>query len=119
MRKRNIEKVADTVFWFGVYALPLIAYCIYLGQQGNGTIIDFGNFLQNMGLSIINNNVVYTALDSIFGANGILPTFASAGALNFFAYFVNCLILHLAVDVIAFIPRFAHKLIDNFARGVD
>lgn len=124
MRKRNIVFIADTIFWYLIYFLPVILYGIYMihGAE-SGTLIDFRTFVESslfMSVSTT-DNVIYTALYSLFGSSGIIPMFASNNSyiLVVVAYFATMVIIHLAVDFLLFIPRLCHKWLDSFTKGVE
>lgn len=119
MRKRTCKNIADIVFWYALYFLPVLCYLLYmLAEPAAGTnIVDFGVFMNSIGLGVLTDNVVYTALSDIFGANGILPFFANANLIAFFSYFISVVIVHLFVDFLLFIPRLAHKWLGNFTNS--
>lgn len=117
MRRKNIEKIADTIFWYAVYGLPIFAYIIYVSNPST-TDYAFATFLSTFGASITQNNVVYVALADVFGANGVMPVFANETILQVLAYFANCVIVHLLVDFVLFIPRIAHKWLQETTTGV-
>ena len=89
MRKKTVSYVADTIFWYVLYFLPIIAYLLYLFAEpaSGATVLNLGAFMENSGLVLVENNVIYTALQGVLGANGVLPLFASEGALMFLSYF--------------------------------
>lgn len=111
MRKRNVSYLADTIFWYLLYFLPVIAFGIMLAV---GQVTTFDSALSTLGLTIDESSIAYTTLSSIIGAGGILPMFASPGIIKFFVWFINVLIAHLLVDFILFIPRIAHKWMSYF-----
>lgn len=112
MRKRTISCLLDNLMWFLIYMLPLICFIVILCKTGQVTSLS--ECMSSCGLGVLTNNVVYTALNSIFGADGVLPLFVSADILLYFSYFVCVWLCHLAVDVLLFLVRYAHKLMDNF-----
>lgn len=104
MRKKTIKYGLDELMWYIVYLLPLIAYGVYSIHHDPGS---FGSFMSTFGILV--NNPVAVALQDLFGTEGILPLFDNSGFLLYFAYFVQTFIIHLAVDFLLFIPRYAHK----------
>lgn len=130
MRKRTISKVADTVFWYALYFLPIIltllqSFRIFDGMtfedwqyiSNNSAMTDYpfmrllGDNLEGLGFSV--DNPITSSLYDIFGAfDGIMPVF-SEGAfgciVGFFSWFISVYLCHLMVDFILFIPRLAHK----------
>lgn len=119
MRKRNVKFLADIIFWYLLYFLPVICYLLYLfAEPACGTqIVDLGTFFDNIGIVLVQDNVVSVSLRSIFGVDGILPFFATDFAIDIFSWFICVYITHLAVDFLLFIPRLAHKYMDKFTQG--
>lgn len=124
MRKRNIKTVADTIFWYALYFLPIIVCLVTLCNrsdvfwQNNVDYVDFGAWFEyfiEMFMPFGVNNPVYMALVDVFGQNGVIPVFGegSMSILLFFTWFVNVYLAHLMVDFILFIPRIAHKWMKN------
>lgn len=112
MRKKSINNFFDSALWYLVYMLPLVCFVLLLFKTGNP--VGLGECMSSCGLGILTDNVVYTALNSIFGTGGVLPLFMSADILLYFSYFICVWICHLAVDILLWIVRYAHKLMDNF-----
>lgn len=112
MRKKSINNFFDSALWYLVYMLPLICFILLLFKTGQP--LGLAECMSSCGLGVITDNVVYTALNSIFGVGGVLPLFVSADILLYFSYFICVWICHLAVDVLLWIVRYAHKLMDNF-----
>ena len=117
MRKRTIKHLFDTIFWFMVYIIPLIIYFAYL-RSPLGPVTFFGMFTSpDFGIMLSNNNPLIVGLFTLFGDNGILPLFADPGIFAFCGYFISCWIIHLAVDVLLFIVRWSHSMLDGFLGG--
>lgn len=131
MRKRTISKVADTVFWYALYFLPVIltliqSFRIFDGMtfdnweyiMNNSALTDYpfirllGDNLSALGFEPYSNPIC-EALMSIFTfEGGIFPSFtqeALYGIVGFFGWFISVYMCHLMVDFILFIPRLAHK----------
>lgn len=104
MRKKTIKYGLDEVMWTFIYMFPILSYAILCIHQNPGA---FGDFMENFGL--ITNNVIASSILDIFGTDGVLPVFDDTGYILFFAYFVQVFMLHLVVDFLLFIPRYAHK----------
>lgn len=114
MRKRNIDCFFDILFWFLVYALPIIAICLSLY---NGNVISMSSVLNGLGIDCT-SNVVYNTLVDIFGTGGVFPMFANNSIFEFATYFILANILHLIVDVLVFIPRLAHDFLNKPFGGI-
>ncbi len=112
MRKKSINNFFDSALWYLVYMLPLLCFVLLVSKTGQ--LVPLAECMSSCGLGILTDNVVYTALNSIFGASGVLPLFMSADILLYFSYFICVWICHLAVDILLWIVRYAHKLMDNF-----
>lgn len=113
MRKKTLKCLFDNVFWYLIYLLPLILLVVYWCKTGAISVVGAMN---DAGLGIITTNPVYTSLNGIFGADGVVPFFASPDIIAYGSYFVCVFIFHLAVDFLLFIPRLCHKWM-NFLGG--
>lgn len=109
MRKRTITKLFDNVLWYAIYMLPLLLMLLYWFKTGSISLV---NTMTDAGLGIVTNNPIFDSLNSIFGASGTFPLFASADVICYMTYFISTFIIHLAVDFLLFIPRLAHKWMD-------
>ena len=114
MRKRTIKCLCDTIFWYLIYALPFLGYGIQLINDTK--IISLSSFLTQADL-ITSENLIFSALNGIFGSGGILPLFSNSALLFVCSWFVSVFLVHLAVDFLLFIPRFAHSVFDSFYKG--
>lgn len=113
MRKRNLNNLFDTIFWYIIYAFPILAYFIVLGIDSTITIESLFNTL---GLSFVTDNIFIQGLSSMFGVGGFLPLFTSNFAFYIFAWFCSAITIHIVVDVLVFVQRFAHKLMDSYSQ---
>ena len=115
MRKRTINYLADTMFWYLLYLLPVVAFLLYIVASGNYlSIIEFFDLI---GFSFVNDNIIVSTLSSIFGAEGVLPFFSNDVPFIIGSWFVGVFLCHLAVDFILFIPRLCHKWFNHFYQG--
>lgn len=114
MRKRSILNLADTLFWYLIYLLPVL---MYLLNCINHDVTAFESFMTTtLGFVFAADNVIYTALVALLGVDGILPLFTSAAPIMMVAWFASMVLLHLMVDFILFIPRLAHKWLGKFTQ---
>lgn len=118
MRKRTITQLADTIFWYLIYFLPVILFGIYLiHAPESGQVLSFSAFINSNDFGLSSANIVLTSINSLFGNSGVMPLFSSSS--GFYApifigsWFVSVYIVHLAIDFLLFIPRFAHKMMDK------
>lgn len=120
MRKRTVKCIADTIFWYILYFLPVVVYLLYLFvEPGTGSataIISMESIFNSVGLGIVADNVIISSLSSIFGASGTLPLFSTNTPFIIFTWFISVYIVHLAVDFLLFIPRLAHKWMDTYSK---
>ena len=107
MRKKTIKCLTDEVFWFLVYAMPLLILAFSAFKFGAMTSIT--DVMSSIGLDVISNNFVFSTLSDIFGLSGIVPMF-SADIIHFMSYLVCVWILHVAVDVLLWLPRWFHSI---------
>lgn len=119
MRKRTINNLADTIFWYLIYMLPVVGYLLYLiAEPSSGTtLVSFSSFFTNVGIGFVSDNIVVNTLKDIFGVGGVLSLFATDTPFIIFGWFVCTYITHLAVDFLLFIPRLAHKWMNSFTQG--
>lgn len=116
MRKRNLMCLFDTLFWYIIYALPFLSWLLYLWGDNPQNIIMFPEWVSQDGFGWA--GPVYDYLLPIFGDAGIFPI-ASEYLLYILSWFVSCAIIHLAVDVLLFIPRLSHNWLEKFTSGRD
>lgn len=114
MRKSNCLCFFDIILWFLIYSLPLlvILFCSFKGD-----IVSISSAFSSLGLNVVSDNIVYTALVDLFGSSGVLPLIADNGILLYFSYFIICNIVHLAIDVLLFIVRLSHEFLENGLNG--
>lgn len=119
MRKRNINHLADTLFWYILYILPVFLYVLYIFAMPSTStsVVNFSDFLNTVGINLHSDNIVLTVLTEILGSNGILPLFANQTPLIIFSWFVSVFLCHLLVDVLLFIPRLFHKYEKSLTQG--
>lgn len=122
MRKRNILILIDRLFWAIIWLIPILAYLLsplgYELASDTGVLPSFSNYMVQFGVST--DNVVYTALNSLFGDDGVIELFASNSAIMlYFTYFVCIELMHLFIDFIVFIPRLTHKWLNIMTREGD
>lgn len=115
MRKSTVKCLCDNVFWSLIYLLPLIV--LFGVTFETGTFVSLSQAMSNLGLEIFTDNVVYNSLSSIFGVDGVLPLFQNTDIIAYMSYFISTMFLHLFVDIILVLPRYAMNLFDGFIGG--
>lgn len=111
MRKRTVNHLADTLFWYLLYLFPVLAYLVYYTADGY-TAATFATFMSNnLGFVFDSSNVVFNTIQDLFSSSGVLPLWSaeSTGITLIVTWFVTVFVVHLVVDVILFIPRLCHK----------
>lgn len=115
MRKKTISFLFDNVLWYFIYFFPLVI--IAISSIHSSVTIDIYNFFTVNGYNLLTDSVIYQSLLDLFGESGYLPLFtANSGMLMFCCWFITANIVHLAVDFLLFIPRLAHKWMDDFTK---
>ena len=114
MRKKSIKCLFDNFMWYFIYMLPLFFAILHWFKLGT---IDLASIFTLGGFELFADNIVYTSLSSIFGSAGIIPLFSGTGLLMYLSYFIICMLIHLAVDVLLFIVRLAHNWMDGIVGG--
>lgn len=119
MRQRTVNHVADTIFWYLIYFLPVIAYLLFiLAEPSTGTTaVDMISFFNNVGFTFNDTNIIFSTLTSIFGSGGVLPLFTTNTVIYILTWFVSVFLCHLLVDFVLFIPRLCHKFMKKFTQG--
>lgn len=112
MRKKSIVHFFDTLMWYIVYTLPLILLLFETFRNGN--FHSLYEIMSDSGLLVNFTNPVYSCLEQLFITGNVFPLFSSPDIVVYASYFICVFLLHLAVDVLLFIPRFAHKCMDCF-----
>lgn len=117
MRKRTINHLFDTIFWYIIYLLPII-FLIFAWSKGNTDINLATIFMEaGYGFDIAMDNSLLLPLYFIFSQAGPIPLFNDLGIPLYLGYFISCWIVHLFVDVLLFIVRWAHSMMDGFLGG--
>lgn len=113
MRKRNLTCVFDNIFWYTLYALPVIFY-LFAFISRNYTPVAFDVFFDFIGVDV-HTTLVYGTLLDLFGTSGVFPLFDNPTVFTVLTWFVNVFIIHLCIDFLLFIPRLAHKWMSKFS----
>ena len=87
-------------------------------EKNTYTFITLKNVLVDcFGLDVDSKNgggIVGRGLSDMFGKDGVFPVFtADSGMMYYMTYVVYVEILHVFVDLLLFIPRFAHKILSK------
>lgn len=102
MKKKLFASIMDILFWWIMWVVPLVGALIVLGT-GTHDYASFIGFFNNFTFPFIADILV-----GMFGVASLqIPEFLVA----FMSYVVSVELCHLLVDVLIFIPRFAHKLV--------
>lgn len=114
----RLQEKLDKWFWFILAILPIIFFILCnfaLSISGNELRSFQVVVTSDFGVSDETKNILYSSFMSIFGPNGILPVFryANLGVVYYLVYFCYVQVIHVFVDVIVFIPRFAHKIMSK------
>lgn len=118
MRKRTINHLSDTIFWYIIYLLPVMCYLILLASRHGGEVPTITAYFENFNIPVV-TDLVTEALLSLFGSDGILPLFGSGVGVPVFSWYISMMIIHLAVDFLLFIPRLCHKWLNKFTQNED
>lgn len=109
----------DKIFWFIISLLPVLSWLSYLygyarlSTDPSTGVIYFYSWLQSNFLIVnLDTNPFYSVLFQIFGPGGMFPLL-DANVLCLFVWFLTIEVIHICFDVIAFIPRLAHKWISK------
>lgn len=117
MRKKTVDHLATTIFWYIIYFLPVVLFLIYLVQYpvDMSRPLSYEVFLTDvMGLNYVGiiPETLLSVFDGRFGIN--LPN----TLLFTLIWYIYGVVAHLAVDFLLFIPKFALKLMHNYTEGL-
>lgn len=120
MRKRTVNHLADTIFWYILYFLPVICYLLFMfnhsGSISTVSPIGFTQYLNDIGFTMASDNLLIFTMRGLFGSSGVLPLFNTDVPFIILAWFVGVYLLHLAIDILIFIPRMCHKWLNMFCK---
>lgn len=118
MRKKTIAFGLDKLMWYIIYLFPVL---LVLLSTINTPLADIIAYVRdNRFVTDLANTEIYGSLAQIFGSGGLVPLLdgvVEQCVLSYCTYVVIMVIIHLAVDFLAFIPKFAHKCFDHFLGG--
>lgn len=106
----KVNEISDKIFWGIIYLIPIICFIIFTWQNGATTI---ATTMQSIGLGIVNDNMLLTALESLFGASGYIPIFTSNDFLIYATYYMGIMLIHFTIDILMIIIRWGHDQIDK------
>lgn len=110
MRERSLKKILDNLMWYILYGLPIILLCI---NWCCGQTLSISQVFETLGLNIIIDNPIFDTLIKTFGVGGYFPIFQNNSMIEYFSYFILLVMAHVFIDVLLFIPRFCHKILDK------
>ena len=114
-KRDKIGHFFDNLMWYTIYLLPLIFMIIFLCV--NGEIRGLSSIMILSGLSFVTDNIVFTSLSSLFGASGVFPIFTDTSMLVYLSYFVCVTIVHLIIDVLLYVVRLCHNVVNHGLGG--
>lgn len=121
MRKKTVNHIAMSIVWYVIYFLPLVCYLAFIfiqpGSLSNISPVSFVNFCNDIGFSVITDNIIYNTLYAIFGVNGIIPFIEYSGIYIILSWFVATFLMHILIDLLLFIPRWAHDFMSKKDNG--
>lgn len=101
---KKFDKKLDALFWWFIWLLPLLGALICLFMGNDNTFSDFSTFISSFSFDFIKGIIVDIQEVMQFQFPDIL--------LSYLSYIVGVEVLHVMTDVLIFIPRFAHSLVD-------
>lgn len=108
--KDIVGHIFDNLMWYLIYLMPLILLGIYSCKTG---ITDLSTIMHMAGLDIVADNVVLTTITAVFGTGGVLPIFQQPSLLIYLSYFICVNLIHLIVDILLWIVRACHRLVNH------
>lgn len=106
---KKISHVLDNFMWYIIYTLPIL---LWLVQSRVAIGVDISTIMSTFSIA---DNFIMSSLQGIFGTEGVFPLFDNSSFIfAYMTYFISVMIIHLAVDVLLFIVRWSHDMIDGF-----
>lgn len=116
MKKSCVYEWIDRIFWAVILAFPLIAYCIYLCGVKGSTPIALTDFLTEQVPLLVGGTVFDTFTEMFVN---FLPFFSSMSWVAVvFTWFCFVEYAHVVFDILVFIPRWCHCMMDKFTGRV-
>ena len=114
MTKRTYHYIVE-MGWLLLALMPVILYLVAARNTGGAEMMTFADMMEQKLGFFNTGNVIYTTIDGVFGAEGVLPILTD-GLTAYLTYYITVEIVHLIVDVLIFIPRMAQSWITAFER---
>ena len=127
MESKKLSKKLNTIFWYVLYTLPLVLLFFYLVSccfaiNQTGETISFESF-SYMSYSFVIDGFVDTLWFPIFNAVSNLAITlgfnVDSYGLSFLCiilcWFIQTNFLHVLVDVLLFIPRLFHNIMERWS----
>ena len=114
----SINRLFDTLFWHLIIFLPIILYL----ASSSINVMPFNEYLVSiLKIDFNTESILYSSFNDLFTSTGNFFDFFTTGgfAIDFFIWFVFVEFMHVFIDVIVFIPRFAHLLMYKFSKEND
>lgn len=105
MRKKTINCLFDNILWYTIYLLPLITYII---SGFHNTYNDLATFMQN--IFTLDENIIFSSLSDL---NTMLRFFVDENVITYITYFAIMVLIHVMIDIVLWIPKLAHTLIER------
>lgn len=118
MRKRNLSYLIDKIFWTLVLIVPLVFYAVYMLSyrftDDTMQVMGFADYIINT-FGINTSGDVYVAFLDIFSNADFLGVLNSGdnSIVLYMVYIFIIELIHVVYDVLVFIPRFAHKVVEK------
>lgn len=113
MTKRTFHYITECG-WLFLALLPLFLYLAVV-LASYSSFPSFAEFFSEKFAFIVNENFIYTCIDSIFGPEGTCPILSDV-FVSYLTYYVVVELAHLVIDVLLFIPRLAHGWMSAFSK---
>lgn len=114
---KNCQKllhIIDRVVWWLIALLPLILLVI---GAVNRVPVSVETVLTQLGFDVTTNNIIYTALNDLFGATGdFLQMSASSSFIAYATYFVMVNLMHLIIDILLVLVDWCHDMLKGAFR---
>lgn len=100
----KFEKKLDSLFWWLIALLPILVYFISVFHVG-AELSQFNSYVD-----LFTFDYVADIFNRIFTENLAFPSIL----VNYLSYFISVEIIHIFVDVVVFLPRWFHGLLERW-----
>lgn len=101
----RLQSKLDKILWFALLVAPLVAWLALFVNYHGTNIPDIFTYVTTFSPFTYIDNLFGRIFESVFGS--------SFGFVHYVSYMAGIEICHVLFDIIVFIPRFCHQILDK------